>query len=126
MEKKIQIRKDAKGLQMLKALLFAYVVTGILLLILALMLHQFHLKESQVNIGIIVIYVLSTFAGGFVLGKMMRVRKFFWGLILGVLYFALLLLVSLGVYKSLQGNGTQLMTTLILCAGGGMLGGMIS
>lgn len=50
-------------------------------------------------------------------------RKFLWGLTCGILYFALLLLVSLGVYRSLQGNGANVVTTLLLCAGGGMLGG---
>ena len=72
------------------------------------------------------IYVISTFVGGFVVGKLSGVRKFVWGLACGILYFALLLLVSLGIYRSLQGNGTNVLTTFLLCAGGGMLGGMVS
>ena len=76
--------------------------------------------------GIIVIYVLSTFVGGFILGKLKRVKKFLWGLIMGVLYFVLLFLISFVVYRSFDGNGTNVMTTLLLCAGGGMLGGMLA
>lgn len=110
----------------LKSLLCAYVLTGILLLILTGLLYKMNLDEGKVTAGIIVIYVVSTLAGGFVAGKLMRERKFLWGLTVGVLYFALLLFVSLGIYRSVQGNGADTLTTFLMCAGGGMLGGMIS
>ena len=45
---------------------------------------------------------------------------------LGIVYFGLLLLITLGVYRTLNGNAANLMTTFILCAGGGMAGGMLS
>lgn len=128
MEKK---PKGGQGMEttciwMLKSLLCAYIITGILLLILTLLLYKLNLDEGKVSAGIILIYVVSTFAGGFVIGKMAGTRKFVWGLTCGILYFALLLLVSLGLYRSLQGNGTNVLTTFFLCAGGGMLGGMVS
>ena len=128
MEKK---PKDGQGIEtkciwMLKSLLCAYVITGVLLLILTLLLYKMNLDEGKVSAGIIMIYVISTFVGGFVVGKLSGVRKFVWGLACGILYFALLLLVSLGIYRSLQGNGTNVLTTFLLCAGGGMLGGMVS
>ena len=121
-----RLRKDSKVLWVLKALLVSYVVTGMLLLILAILLYKFDLDEKSVSAGIIAIYVASTLIGGLVLGKMAKVRRFLWGVGLGIAYFALLLLISLGVYHTLEGNGTNVMTTFILCAGGGMIGGMIS
>ena len=117
---------EVKVAWILKALLCAYVVTGILLLLLTLLLYKMNLDEGKVTAGIIVIYVLSTFVGGFAAGKMAKVRRFVWGLSIGVLYFALLLLISLGIYRTVQGNGANVLTTFLLCAGGGMLGGMIS
>ena len=60
------------------------------------------------------------------IGKLTGVKRFLWGLLAGILYFALLLLISLGVYHSLQGEAGNLLTTFLLCAGGGMLGGMVS
>ena len=60
------------------------------------------------------------------MGKLTGTKKFLWGLLLGVLYFVLLLLISLGVYHTLQAEITNLLTTFLLCAGGGMLGGMVS
>lgn len=117
---------ESRAADMLKALLCAYVVTGILLLILTLLLYKAGLSEENINAGIILTYVISTFSGGFVIGKLTGVRKFLWGLIQGVIYFVLLLLISLGIYHSPQSDVMHLVTTFLLCAGGGMLGGMIS
>ena len=114
------------AVRMLKALLCAYVVTGIMLLLLTVLLYKAGLSEENVNAGIILTYVISTFAGGFVIGKLTGVKRFLWGLLAGILYFVLLLLISLGVYHSLQGETGNLLTTFLLCAGGGMLGGMVS
>ena len=128
MEKKNGGRQgiEQRGTDILKALLCAYVVTGILLLVLTLLLYKAGLSEENVNAGIILIYVISTFSGGFVIGKLTGTRKFLWGLLLGVIYFVLLLLISVGIYHSLQGDVMNLVTMFLLCAGGGMLGGMIS
>ena len=128
MEKKNGGRQgiEQRGADILKALLCAYVVTGILLLVLTLLLYKAGLSEENVNAGIILVYVISSFSGGFVIGKLTGMRKFLWGLLLGVIYFVLLLLISLGIYHSLQADVMNLVTTFLLCAGGGMLGGMIS
>lgn len=128
MEKKTTGRPgiEQTAVRILKTLLCAYIVTGIMLLILTLLLYKAGLSEENVNAGIILTYVISTFAGGFVMGKLTGTKKFLWGLLLGVLYFLLLLLISLGVYHTLQAEITNLLTTFLLCAGGGMLGGMVS
>ena len=70
MEKKNGGRQgiEQRGTDILKALLCAYVVTGILLLVLTLLLYKAGLSEENVNAGIILVYVISTFSGGFVIG----------------------------------------------------------
>ena len=117
---------EKKAVDILKALLCAYVMTGILLLILTVLLYKAGLSEENINAGIILTYVISTFSGGFVIGKLAGVKKFLWGLLLGIMYFVLLLLISLGIYHSRQAYLMNLVTTFLLCAGGGMLGGMVS
>ena len=111
---------------MVKALLAAYVVTGILLIILALALYKFELNEGAVTAGVTAVYLISTFTGGLVVGKLAKVRRFLWGIVLGILYFALLLLVTVGIYRTFHGSSTERLVTFALCAGGGMAGGMIS
>ena len=109
-----------------KALLAAYVVTGILLVILARALYKFELNEGAVTAGVTAVYLISTFTGGLVVGKLAKVRRFLWGIVLGILYFALLLLVTVGIYRTFHGSSTEILVTFALCAGGGMAGGMIS
>lgn len=115
-----------KIMWMLKAMLASYIVTGLLLLLLTFLLYQFKLDEQTVVAGIIVIYVVSTFIGGLILGKLTKKRKFFWGSILGGLYFLLLFAISYGIYREFNTNGLNAITTALLCVGGGMLGGMVS
>ena len=125
-----QMRKKEQNevwiMWMVKALLAAYVVTGILLVILALALYKFELNEGAVTAGVTAVYLISTFTGGLVVGKLAKVRRFLWGIVLGILYFALLLLVTVGIYRTFHGSSTEILVTFALCAGGGMAGGMIS
>lgn len=111
---------------MLKCLLVSYVLTAGLLLLLALMLYRFGLKENIVNICIIAIYVIVTFLSGMMAGKRAGSRRFLWGLVMGVLYFVVLAAVSLAVNRSLQDVANNFVTVFLLCAGSGMLGGMVS
>lgn len=114
------------AVRLIKSLLAAYIVTGLLLLLLALLLYKLQLSESVVNIGIIAIYVAACFLGGFLEGKMMKTRKFLWGGAFGLLYFAVLAIISLAVGQGFSGSCSHFVTTLILCMAGGTLGGMVS
>ena len=113
-----------QGVRIVKALLVSYLLTGGLLLLLAGLLYRFRLDEGKIQIGIILIYIFSCFAGGFLSGKMMKSRKFLWRVLLGLLYFLIMTLVSLAVNRGLQDGTTSYFTTFLLCMGGGMLGGM--
>ena len=119
-------KKSEKIMWMLKALLASYIVTGLLLLGLTFLVYKFELDEQLVVGGIVAIYVVSTFLGGFIIGKLTRIRKFVWGMIIGGIYFILLFLISYGVYREFNTNGLSAITTAILCIGGGTLGGMLS
>ena len=68
MEKKTADRQgiEQTAVSMLKALLCAYVVTGIMLLILTILLYKAGLSEENVNAGIILTYVISTFSGAII------------------------------------------------------------
>lgn len=121
-----QVQKDSKIMWMLKALLASYIVTGVLLLILTLLLYKLELNEKIVSAAIVGIYLVSTLIGGIIIGKLVRVKRYLWGMGLGVIYFGLLLLITLGVYRTINQDAANLMTTFVLCMGGGMTGGMIS
>ena len=123
MEKRNHVEK---GLFLLKCLSLTYILTAALLALLALLVYRFALSEKLVSFVIIVIYVGTTFFGGWVAGKRLEKRKFLWGLLVGCLYFLVLALLSLIVNHSFQDVAVNFFTVLALCAGGGMLGGMFS
>lgn len=110
----------------LKSLVASYIVTVLLLAALTMLVYKLEIGEKMVSAGIVAIYVLSTLVGGLFLGKMARTKRFIWGISLGILYFLLLLLITLGVYHTMNADAGTLITTGILCVGGGMIGGMIS
>ncbi len=113
-------------LSILKILLVMYLLTGALLLILAAMLYKMQLTENAVSVGIVVIYAISGFLGGFLSGKVMKTKRFFWGMIMGGAYFLILVLGSILFQKGINMELSRFFTTLILCTASGMIGGMAS
>ncbi len=119
-------KQTPKMMFLVKGLIAAYLITAILLLILALLLYKLDLDEGKVTIGIIVIYVTSCFIGGFFVGKKAGSQKFLWGMLLGLTYFLLLTAVSAVTEPGLASGWKGLITSFVMCAGAGMLGGMLS
>jgi putative membrane protein (TIGR04086 family) len=109
-----------------KGLIVAYAVTGLLLAVLAFLVYQFQLAESVTDVAIIGIYVVVTFLGGFIIGKRIQQQKFLWGFLLGLLYILIISLMALVLGQVFQVDSTANLTTVALCIGGGLLGGMLS
>ena len=111
---------------MLRSLLVSYVLSGILLAVLAFALYQLRLKEGQVNIMVYAIYFITCLLGGLTAGKGIRQRRFFWGLLSGLLYFLVLFAVSWLMNRVSAIDIHRSLTVMALCAAGGTLGGMLS
>ena len=109
-----------------KCMLAAYVLTAGLLLLLAFFLYRFVISEKVVSISIIGIYIAVTFLAGLIAGKRMDKRRFIWGLSMGCVYYIILLIVSLAVNHGFGEIAGSVVTVFFLCAGSGMLGGMLS
>ena len=121
-EKKVRV----SVLSIMKILLAMYLVTGGLLLVLSALLYKMQLSESVVSAGIVLIYVVSGFLGGLLSGKVMKTRRFFWGMVMGGAYFLILVLGSILFQKGINMELSRFFTTLILCTASGMVGGMAS
>jgi len=111
---------------LVKNLVMAYIVTLVILLTLAFLLYKVGLTEKTVSFCMIFTYAGSTFLAGFMTGKKMKQMKFLWGLAVGIAYFVILVMLSLVGGRMENLFGKDFFTTLLLCVGGGMLGGMIS
>ena len=116
--------KTAAG--MLLGLVFACLATTAILLILAFVMLKLQPGTGVMETSILVTYALSCLLGGWYCGRKTERRKFLWGALLGVLYFLLLFLISGMGDRAVQSGLLQSLTALVICAGGGMLGGMLA
>lgn len=114
-----------KIFSLLKALLAAYVITALLLVLTAFVMYKLAIGENTVNLIIIIIYVLSSFAGGMLAGKMVKEKKYIWGLAIGALYVLVIAAVSFVLNGTISFSAVSSVTTIVLCLAGGMLGGML-
>ena len=120
------IRQNTKILFLLKGLLFSYIITAFILLLLSFLMLKFDLPSLVISGGINLAYIMSNFLAGFYVGKKAELRKFVWGIVMGVMYFVVLLLISLVMNRVSPIPLGGLLTVLIMCGLSGMLGGMIS
>lgn len=111
-------------LQILKVVLVMIGLSAISLFILALMLYKMNLSERAVSIGIVIIYLIVNFAGGFLMGKIKRENKYKWGILVGLSFFIMLTIVSTIITGEMFGSGMQAVWAMLTCIGGGMIGGM--
>ncbi len=109
-----------------KALLVSYLVTIGMLLACACIMLQSGLQEEQMKPVIYGVYALSNFAGGFVLGKIKKNRKFIWGLISGVAYCVVLGILSFAINGSVFENPGHTISAVLFSIFFGMFGGMVS
>ena len=109
-----------------KILLLMYAVTAILLFLLAILVQQFNWDNNAISIGISMVYVISCFIGGFFVGKVQQNKKFIWGILIGLAYLIIMLVITLVVKHGFHSSVSAFVTNLLLCLGAGMLGGMLS
>ncbi|NMB43473.1 MAG: TIGR04086 family membrane protein [Clostridiales bacterium] len=120
------LARNSKGINFLKSLLIAYIISSLLLFLLAFLMLKLDLSGTAINVGIVVIYILSSFVGGFLMGKNTEKRRFIWGLITGILYFVVLVIIST-IMNTFTGMDTsRLLSAFLVCGFSGMLGGMLS
>lgn len=71
------IRQNTKIFTLLKGLLFSYIVTAFIILILSFLMLKLDLSSAVISGGINFIYIVSAFIGGFFVGKKVGQRKFY-------------------------------------------------
>lgn len=121
-----QAKKESMVIPVMVILVTMYIITGILLLLLAFLMYKMDLAEPVVNGAIIAIYIISGFFGGFLMGKKAGVKKYLWGLLMGALYYGILFFVGLLLHQGMDVDTVHLVSTMALCLLSATAGGMIS
>lgn len=107
-------------------LLAGVIVSVVLILLFAFVTLKLQPDAGKMELMIMVIYVLANLAGGWCCGHRQERRKFVWGLLTGAVYFLLVFLVSGMSEQQVQPEISGSLLALVLCAAGGMVGGMLS
>lgn len=107
-----------------KAMVLSCMVSVLLIVVTAFVMLKtgFSLNSAKVISGII--YFMSSFSAGFVMGKVMETRKYIWGICCGVTYFLIIFALS-AVMEGGAAIGIGVFTAFIISITGGMLGGMV-
>lgn len=115
-----------KFLGVLKILVISYVVTGVLLLLLSLCMLKMNVSSGIVTVGIIVIYIVATFGGGFLLARREKSRRLMWGALFGLMYFLVLFIMSVIINKGLSVDYVACIRGFFVCVAAGAVGGFLS
>lgn len=115
-----------KAIRVGKVLILEAVISLVFLCIFALILQKLQPSESGIRMGVKLLYVLVNLIGGFLIGRIMRQKKFLWGAATGLIYFAVISLISFLMHKGFYVDMQNAVTICLLCVAGGMAGGMIS
>ena len=120
------IRQNTKIVTLLKGLLLSYIITAFILLILSFLMLKLDLSGTVISVGIQFVYIISAFAGGFFVGKKVEQKKFLWGLVMGIFYFIVVMLISIFLNRSTPLTLSSLLIVFVISTLSGMIGGMIS
>lgn len=101
-------------------------ITAVLLFITAFLLFKLEISDGRVVIGIVVTYFFSCFTGGCIYGKVKEKNKYLYGIIIGMIYFLILLLISLIFSDNVNVISVKMLYSALTCVLGGMIGGMFS
>ena len=108
------------------ALLAGFIITIAGVVALAFCLLLFSISEEMVEGGILIIYIISCFVAGVIIGRSRKHKRFLWGMFLGVAYYTVLSVVSMLVVDVSQNGMSNVASSLIVCCGSATLGGMLS
>ncbi len=109
-----------------KVVLLEYVLTALLLLLVTVLLYRVGLSEKATLLCVRMIYVVVNLIGGLFIGKAAGSKKFLWGTITGISYFAVISGVSILIHKGFYMEIQTSVIAFLLCLAGGLVGGMLS
>ena len=114
-----------KIIQVLKVAAAAVVVSVILIFVCAFLAYKLRLSQAQLGIMAMVIYAVGAFIAGFGVGKLKKEKRFLWGICAGVVYFAVVLAVSIISGGGFHADGGRLARCVLICVAAGTMGAVV-
>lgn len=120
------MKKSGDALRFLIILVGMLVVSALVLAVVTAFMLKGHMTAGFISGGVIVAYVVSALLGGFCIGQVKGRQKFLWGLLIGLCYFLVLFLTGKMIYHSGAAFDFQTVSSGMICAVAGMIGGMLA
>ena len=114
------MKKSGDALRFLIILVGMLVVSALVLAVVTAFMLKGHMTAGIISGGVIAAY------GGFCIGQVKGRQKFLWGLLIGLCYFLVLFLTGKMIYHSGADFGFQTVSSGMICAVAGMIGGMLA
>ncbi len=111
-------------LGMIKGLAIAYAITCIVFIVYALILTYTSVSEKHIALVAIICTVAATVVAGFDTARSAKSRGLLWGVLCGVCYALILFVIGILLGDGVSFN-TGKITTLLIAAAGGGLGGIL-
>ena len=110
----------------LKETLIEMIVSAVLLTAVSFIVLRMTPSFAVTRVLILGIYGISTFIGGYIMGKVMTRKKFIWGAVSGIIYFMIIAIIALVVKGGIDTGTVGIISGFIVSVAAGTLGGMIS
>ena len=104
-------------------LLTQIMLTTVILFVSSGIIWKYAYDEKAISAVVIGIYIVVNILGGIIAGKLFKKNKFLWGLAAGVIYFSVLLLFGIVIFKT-GTPGINVVGNALICAVSGMTGGL--
>lgn len=118
--------KKSAVLCLLKSVLLAYVLTGLLILAGGWISYKMDLSDKILNLMVIFIYICVNMFSGIYMGRKLQNKRYIWGMLAGLSYAAILIIISIVVPGGTSGIDLDGICAILLCMAGGSLGGIVS
>ena len=104
-------------------LLTQIILTTEILFVSSGIIWKYAYDEKAISAVVTGTYIVVNILGGIIAGKLFKKNKFLWGLAAGVIYFSVLLLFGIVIFKT-GTPGINVIGNALICAVSGMTGGM--
>ena len=104
-------------------LLTQIILTTVILFVSSEIIWKYAYDEKAISAVVTGTYIVVNILGGIIAGKLFKKNKFLWGLAAGVIYFSVLLLFGIVIFKT-GTPGINVVGNALICAVSGMTGGM--
>lgn len=104
-------------------LLTQIILTTVILFVSSGIIWKYAYDEKAISAVVTGTYIVVNILGGIIAGKLFKKNKFLWGLAAGIIYFSVLLLFGIVIFKT-GTPGINVVGNALICAVSGMTGGM--